>query len=386
MKLKSKIILLGVTLAIVAGWLVLQLFNGLVTLNVRNMEVREVVKKIEWQTWQTILVHSNVQGKVTFNVRRMPLEEVLKIISIQTSSSWSAIYPLYSKKRSLALLERGLRGEIEPTLHGWTNLQNRFFPGGPGMMFGGPGMLGGPGGQAEPPPQRISLQIQNKDLPFTTLAFNRFAQLRIVPEDGTGGLINLILKEAKPSKAVAKLASQVHRSWTKLYTLRGGFGGPGGPRGPGAGNFVAGPRPGSPEQAGAQLRMERDTNAPPRMAPPAFAAMTPEQLEEMRKQREALEAELLKTLPDAERQRLEKAQQERMKEMQEMQNMTPEERRARFAQRGGPGGAFDRMNQERIKYSTTQQRVEMTRREREMRARMQNQGGGPPGQPAAPNR
>src|SRR5688572_29940386 len=73
---------------------VLQARNNLVTLNVRDMDVRRVVKKIAWQTWENITVHKDVQGKVTLNVRKMPLEEVLKIVGEQTSSRWSSLYPL----------------------------------------------------------------------------------------------------------------------------------------------------------------------------------------------------------------------------------------------------------------------------------------------------
>jgi len=65
---------------------------------------------------------------------------------------------------------------------------------------------------------------------------------------------------------------------------------------------------------------------------------------------------------------LQQAQQEREKQFQEMQNMTPEERRARFAQMGGN---MDRMNRDRLRNSTQEQRVEQTRRMLEMRARMQ---------------
>src|SRR5262249_34987410 len=87
--------------------------NGLVTLNVRNMEVRQVVRKIERQTGDSITVHSNVQGKVTLNVRRMPLEDVLEIVGEQTSSRWSSLYPLYSNGKSLGRLEQSLRGELD---------------------------------------------------------------------------------------------------------------------------------------------------------------------------------------------------------------------------------------------------------------------------------
>src|SRR6266545_2007685 len=129
--------------------------SDLVTLNVRNMEVRLVVKKIEHQTRASIMVHSNVQGKVTLNVRRMPLEDVLEIVGEQTFSRWSSLYPLYSNGKSLDRLEMSLRGEMDPAQNGWTNLFSRSFgrdafrggPGGPGGFGGGP--FGDPAGGSD---------------------------------------------------------------------------------------------------------------------------------------------------------------------------------------------------------------------------------------------
>ena len=82
-----------------------------------------------------------------------------------------------------------------------------------------------------------------------------------------------------------------------------------------------------------------------------------------------MEAELLQTLPVAERQKLELAQAEREKQVQEWQNMTPEERTARMAQQGGGGGGggrggmnaagMDKMMRERVLNSTPEQRARM---------------------------
>src|SRR5688572_7475823 len=138
---------LVILLVLSSGWFGYAAYRArtnLVTLNVRNMEVRQVMKKIEWQTWENIFVHKDVEGKVTLNVRKMPLEDVLSIIDEQVSSRWSAIYPLYSSGKSLAAFKQSLRGEIDPATHGWTNLQNRAFrgPGGPGGRGPGDGGRG----------------------------------------------------------------------------------------------------------------------------------------------------------------------------------------------------------------------------------------------------
>ncbi len=127
--MKAKILIITAVTVVVAalygGWLAVRAHRNLVTLEVRNMEVREVVKKIKWQTWETIYLDTNVQGKVSLNVHEMPLESVLHIIGDQVNSRWAAIYPLYSSGKSLVALKKALRGEADATKSGWTNLQNR---------------------------------------------------------------------------------------------------------------------------------------------------------------------------------------------------------------------------------------------------------------------
>ena len=78
-------LLLGAAL-FYGGWAAVRAHRDLVTLNVRNMDVRKVVSKIQWQTWERIIVNNDVSGKVTLNVRKVPLESVLHIVAMQTSS------------------------------------------------------------------------------------------------------------------------------------------------------------------------------------------------------------------------------------------------------------------------------------------------------------
>ncbi len=360
MKTRNKILAAGGLAVVMAllyvGWVAYRAHSNLVTLNVRNMDVRQVVKKIEWQTWENIFVHKDVQGQVTLAVHQAPIEKVLQIIADQTSSRSSVIYPLYSSGKSYVTLKKALRGEINPAENGWTNLQSRAsFRGGPGGMFGA---------QTENPKQRVSLQFQGKDVPFVTLALDRFAQARVVPEDGTEAKINLTLKQATVSDAVAQLAKKAHRSWAKLYVLRGEFGGFGGFAGGGPG-FGGG----GPGQFGG-----RGTNGPSQFGPRGGGtnqggfgrqeltevqrAEMDKRRQEMRKQREDLEEELKKTLPAEERQKRELAEAEREKLMKEMQAMTPEQRMQKFSQMVGMGGAsMDLRNRERLLNSTPEQRA-----------------------------
>jgi len=329
-----------------AGWAAVRAQHDLVTLNVRDMEVRRVVEKIEGQTQERIFVHRDVQGKVTLKVKKVPLETVLRIIGEQTSSRFSKMYPLYASKGSRTALERALRGDIEPALHGWTNLQARGgFPGGgpggprgfggrggPDGPGGGPMMFGMPGAQSN---QLVSLQIYGKDLGFAVTALGRFGQARVVPEDKASGTVNLNLRDATVSDAVAQLAKQTKLKWARMYQLRGD-------------GFLAGRGP------------DRDGRGPDRNE------MSAAEREARRNEREAREAELRAALPPKEQAQAEQARLEREKMFEEMRNLTPEQRRERFAQMGG---GREQRNLNRIKNTTPEQRVERYQRMEERRQR-----------------
>ncbi len=387
--MKPRITLILVLLLGAAGlygtWISLRAHRNLVTLNVRNMDVRQVVKKIEWQTWERILVHQDVEGKVTLNVRRAPLEDVLGILGEQTSSRWSALYPLYSSGKSLAALKKSLRGEINPVTHGWTNLPNR------GFFRGGPGFGGGPFGTPDPATnQLVSLNLIGNDISFAVLAYGRYARVRVVPEDGTIMAGNLALVQVTVPEAVARLARKVQRDWTKLYTLRTAFR-PGGSRqfasrDPNRVGHGAGPEPrhgdASPPRPPDDANLApADTNAA-RRQPDDPRGMTVQPLEGMRHQRAALEAELRQALPPAEQECLEQVQQQRHQRFREMQCMTPEQRRERFAQMSS--GAMDQHNRDRVRNTTPEQRIEQQRRMLQMRRHMQQLGRMPSPPPRSP--
>jgi hypothetical protein len=358
---------IGTLLAAWVGYLAWCAQRNLVTLNVRDADVREVIGQIERQTRESLLMDDSVQGKVTFNVTRAPLEAVLAIIEDQVSVRWSVLYPLYSSSTRLDALKRALQGEGDAAKTGWTNLQGRGFPG----FFGGRGGPGGWGGPGPGDPLQaqndfISLEILNKDLGFTTTALSRYAQTRVVPEDGTEAIISVKFKHTPVDTAVAKIAKQAKRQWTKLYALRGER------------DRDRGPGPMSSRDGGDRRRPDEGDRDRRR----EWTDMTPEQREQRRQERDAMEAELKQTLPEEQRQKMDQAQQEREKMFQEMQNLSPEQRREKFAQMaggpGGPGGGGREQRMlSRIKNTTPEQRVDRYRAYEQRRQRWQQQGGGP---------
>lgn len=374
---KTRTILVTVLAAACVGYGVWYYWSGrgLVTLSVRDADVREVARKIGRQARATLVCDSNMQGKVTFRVRRATLEAVLAILGDQTSCRWSLLYPLYSSGKSLDSFERSLSGEIDPTMNGWTNLQARTSFGGFGGR-GGPGGFGGfggpGGGDPRSPTNRISLSIEGKDVHFATLALNRFGQARIVPEDGTDGLVLLKLEQAKVTEAVAGLAKQARRDWATVY-------------------FLQGDRDRGREFSGRDGggRGERGEDGDRRGRFGDWADMTDEERQQRRMARENLEKELTQTLPAAEQAKIAEQQQQREQMRQEFASMTDEQRQARFEQMrasgggpggfGGRGGGREQRMIERIKNTTSDQKVDRMREMAARRARWEQrqQGGGP---------
>jgi len=299
---------LAILLTSGTGWGVYAAYrahSNLVTLNVHDADVRKVVRSIEWQTWEKIIVGHDVNGKVTLNVYKAPLERVLTILSEQTSSRWTTVYPLYSSHKSLAALGNLIAGSGSAETNGWSAFQIR------GMRFG-EGTLGA---NLREQNQLVSLKVLNQDVSVAALALQRFAQAQVVPEDGTKGNVFLTLSGGSMKQAVARLAKQVNRSWTRFYAMQPGF---------------------RPETA------RRD--APPEPSP--------EQRERFEQQFQAQ----LETMTSEERQQAE----QRRQQWQEIRSLSPEQRRERMAQMMS-NPAFQQQMQQRmvqhIKDTTPDQRA-----------------------------
>src|SRR6516162_6413318 len=117
------LVVLGVAVILWGGYRAYCAHENLVTLNVENMDVRRVVSKLQWQTWERIVVGKNVGGNVTLNVHNVPLDEVLNIVGLQTDSHWTRLYPIYSNRKSLSAFKEVLLGNLPPAGNGWLGLQ-----------------------------------------------------------------------------------------------------------------------------------------------------------------------------------------------------------------------------------------------------------------------
>jgi len=348
------------------AWLAHRASRNLVTLNVRNAPLRDVVRSLERQTWELILTHKDVDGKVTLNVKDARLEDVLQIIGEQISCRWTAYFPLYTQGRSLDRFKKCVRGDLAAAENGWTNLTSRS-----GFGFGRGGMFGD---NLRAENDVVTVNFQDKELPVATTALARYAQAQVVPEDGTSGNVSVKVQQGTMQDAVKQVAAQTHRKWTHYYALLGGGFRPS--------------RMASADGTNTNAPSGETTNAFPRFEEPSAEAQ-----EARRKQFEAQ----LDTMTPEEREKAQ-AERQRFEQMRaEMANLTPEQRRERMEQMmNSPEGQERRARMQAqmesrmmsgLKNTTPEQRVERLKFFQEMRQRggpfggSRGGGGSPPPTP-----
>lgn len=182
--------------------------SNLVSLNVRDADVREVVRQLKWQTWEDICLTPGTQGRVTLNLRRLPLEEVLRMIGQQTLSRSTVVYPLHSSRASLRHLKQVVRGESAASLSGWRAWSERS-----SVNFGLFANV------LREQNQLVNARFEAKAVEDVALALSRFSPAQVVPEDGITGTVTLQLTQATLPEAVGQVARQIHRQWTVFYVL-----------------------------------------------------------------------------------------------------------------------------------------------------------------------
>lgn len=337
---RSRILLaLSVSSALAwGGYLVYRAHMDLVTLRVRNMDVRKVVSKMEWQTWESILVNKEVFGTVTLDVKNVPLEEALEIVALQTGARWTALFPIYSGRKSARAFEKVVRGELPAAGNGWSNYEKN-----PSWKLGGgPGF----GGTLRAENKVVSAQFDAKDLDFASLALSRFSRARVVPEDGAKGTVNLKLEQVPLRKAVAKVAGQVHRDWDQIYALQ--------PLHPGMLVRKEPLPPGAAPEAGAKAVAEAaDTNRVAMKLEKAKLAV-----EEKPGEREREMEAFLATMTLEERRRT----QEQMASMEQIRSLPPAEQQERMKEMAAQatqasGESLEQRINNRLKNGTTDQRI-----------------------------
>jgi hypothetical protein len=125
--MKTKYFLLGLGALLVAGaiWtgrVAWRVHQQLVTLDVRNAPLAQVLHKIEWQTWKKIRAEKPLDARITLHVSDKPLPYVLDRLAEQAGARWSTVYAVYQSRPALKALDAALQsdGKLEPA--GWAKI------------------------------------------------------------------------------------------------------------------------------------------------------------------------------------------------------------------------------------------------------------------------
>lgn len=250
-------ILLAIVILTLGGWCARAAYRArrdLVSLDVRNAPLAEVIRSIERQTWERVVAEASLSIPVTLSVRNMPLSEVLDLLAEQTGALWRTTHAVYHSRGSLQALATSLLNTGKPGAS-WTNLvapalpaldamvppvedveierddaqaviqegpndtgpkpRRRVFRGGdvPGHPPGGPG--GPPHPDAFAGAARAGVIINDGTGPHTIdISPERLLlEKLILPKMGQGG------KVAVNAEGARALAKRLHAKYALLYTL-----------------------------------------------------------------------------------------------------------------------------------------------------------------------
>lgn len=97
--------------------------RGLITLNVRDMPLAEVLEKIEAQTGAKLRAEQSLESaRITLHVKSKALQFVLDRIGGQAGAQWSTIYAVYDSASALHALDAALAGDGQLEPAGWTKI------------------------------------------------------------------------------------------------------------------------------------------------------------------------------------------------------------------------------------------------------------------------
>jgi hypothetical protein len=145
--MNKRFLLIGITILALAGmgWTGRAIYRAkknIVSIDVYNAPLADVIKQLERQTWKTILARGDIQTKVTLKMKNIPLDEALDKLSRQAGVNWSKWHAVHESSRALDKLETALRQRAKIEDAGWTNLAPTDLPGGMSWAGAPPGANG----------------------------------------------------------------------------------------------------------------------------------------------------------------------------------------------------------------------------------------------------
>ncbi len=194
----------------VAGWVWLarRAASDLITLNVRDMDLAGVVRELEDQSWEAILVRPAAAGKISLDVRDMPLTEVLERVAGQLNGSWSRVYALNSGSESYRVFRNALV-EGSDNVPGWSRLGAQLSRSTPVIPA-----VSGASGKA-----LVTLRLDAEPVEGAAKALSRVSRVLVLLEDGTSGPVSMDVRDVPAGGVVEDVARQVHRRCSLCYLL-----------------------------------------------------------------------------------------------------------------------------------------------------------------------
>lgn len=125
--MKMKFILPGlIALAVIGWWAGITVWHrheGLVSLNVREVPLGDVLHKIESQTGQKIRAENALENvRITLHVNNKSFSNVLDRVAEQAGAHWATLYAVYDKAQALQALDSALNGNGRLEAAGWKRL------------------------------------------------------------------------------------------------------------------------------------------------------------------------------------------------------------------------------------------------------------------------
>jgi hypothetical protein len=239
---------IGIVLASVAvagiwfGRLAWRAHHNLVTLQVRNMPLADVVRSMERQTWEKIRFDKSMNARISLNVKDAPLSRVMDLVAERAGARWQKTFAVGGSDAAMAKLETVLEGAAKLDDAGWTNLAPRFselaFANPPGPIISQNSIGGGAAPERiegkrgmilhrqmlRPEDSRVGNAGEEgggrrmvSTLPDGTM--DQWSSERLVLESSLLALLGPELPEEASAETAARVASSVHGRSRLYYAL-----------------------------------------------------------------------------------------------------------------------------------------------------------------------
>lgn len=223
MKAKYFVFAVAALLLATGGWIGKTAWRAkrqLVTLDVYQMPLREVLRKVESQTRCKIRAEEKLDAKITLRVKNHSLTDVLDKIAMQAGARWSTVFAIYNSKPAISSLETALNGDGKVEAAGWTRLAPKFEQPDFKKPEDGPIRMQLPPGGPPPEGGGERRMMVRKGPAEDVMAFSNGDEVeRWSPEEllAQSTLTNRIAEISEPTKANAESAAA--KSNAKVETL-----------------------------------------------------------------------------------------------------------------------------------------------------------------------